>query len=292
MDYARFVKGLRSAYEHRGGILTLRLGALDPAWFAEIQRECASIIAGSGSSDVTAATHVTNWTRPQGQVRQFSLFNMSGRSEDYTGDYGYRGDASKKRLVFPELKGLARFAALFGGSLRNLRLNGMGTESSLSAHEEDSIAVSRFGTVYIVRFHLPVFTNDQAFIYLDDRRFRYKPGEVYFFNHGCVHAAANLGLEPRYHLVLDCFLDRKMFADLFPGHPSPDSGFQKSAPGEESLPAEPFTFPQFVCEDGRVITDGIAYGRKAPTVMNFYRRSYPSLFSWMGSAASASSVRP
>ncbi|MHB1207292.1 MAG: hypothetical protein ACYCZX_17110, partial [Rhodospirillaceae bacterium] len=151
MDYARFIKDLRRAYEHRGGVRTLRLGTLDPAWFAQIQRECNSIVRQGGSSDVTAAAHVTNWTKPKGDVRQFSLFNASGRSDEYLGDYGYRGDASKKRLVFPELKALARFAALFGPPLRNLRLNGMGTDSSLSAHEENSIKAHRFGADYIVR---------------------------------------------------------------------------------------------------------------------------------------------
>jgi hypothetical protein len=121
MNYARFIKNLRLAYEHRGGVKSLHLGVLDQAWFSEIQQECRAIIEGSGSSDVTAANHVTNWTKPKGEVRQFSLFNVSGKSDEYTGDYGYRGDASKKRLVFPEMKGLKRFAALFGDSLRNLR---------------------------------------------------------------------------------------------------------------------------------------------------------------------------
>ncbi|MHB1207617.1 MAG: aspartyl/asparaginyl beta-hydroxylase domain-containing protein, partial [Rhodospirillaceae bacterium] len=173
-------------------------------------------------------------------------------------------------------------------SLRNLRLNGMGTDSSLSAHEENSIKAHRFGVDYIVRFHLPVFTSPEAFVYLDDQRFHYAAGEVYFFNHGCIHAAANSGEEPRYHLVLDCFLDHKMFDDLFPGGPSPDPGYRKSAKGEEVVQGAPFTFPEFVCEDGRVIKNGIDYGRKAPTALNFYRHNYPSLFGWMGRARSDS----
>ena len=60
----------------------------------------------------------------------------------------------RKRLVFPHLKAIGRFAALFGDNLRNLRLNGMGTEASLSAHEEESIQPLRWGVEYIVRFHL------------------------------------------------------------------------------------------------------------------------------------------
>jgi hypothetical protein len=189
--------------------------------------------------------------------------------------------------VFPHLKAIGRFAALFGGNLRNLRLNGMGTEASLSAHEEESITPLRWGVEYIVRFHLPVFTTPQAFVYLDDERFHYKEGELYFFNHGCVHAAANFGEGVRYHLVLDAFLDRTLFRNLFPGAPATDLGLRKVAPGEMAVPGTAFPSPDFVCEDGRVISTGIRYGRKAPTVLDFYSRNYPSLFSWMRRPATA-----
>lgn len=285
MEYTHFVRGLRDAYEHRGGIKTLRLGRLAPEWFAAIQQEAATIIDGGDASDVTAHTHVTYWTRPRGQVKQYSLFNSSGRSDDTSGDYGYRGDVRKKKFVFPQLTALKRFAGLFGDSLRNLRLNGMGTQSGLSAHEENSITAHALGTDHIVRFHLPVFTNAAAYIHLDDERYQYREGELYFFHHGCVHAAANHGADARYHLVFDCFLDRKMFQRIFPGTPSPDPGFMKSPPEETTLKGEPFVFPEFVCEDGRVIKEGIRYGRLAPTALHFYRRNYPSLFKWLPQAA-------
>jgi hypothetical protein len=278
MRYRNFLKGLREAYEHSDGVKTLRLGRLDAAWFADIQRETAFIIENGGSSDVGAPDHVTHWTRPRGKVRQFSLFNTSGRSEDYQGDYGYRGNAAHKKLVFPQLKGLTRFAALFGDALRNLRLNGMGADAGLSAHEENSITPRAWGADYIVRFHLPVFTNDRSYIYLDDERFTYREGELYFFHHGCVHAAANFGADARYHLVLDCFLDRKLFRALFPGGENRDAGFEKATPEAAIMTGEPHTFPEFVCENGKTITTGIAYGRRAPTLVDFYRRNYPSLF--------------
>jgi hypothetical protein len=288
VNYGTFVDGVRRAFEHRGGIKSLHLGTLNPDWFADIQREAAWIINRASSSDVGAANHVTHWTRPHGQVQQFSLFNSSGRSEDYLGDYGYRNDTGRKRLVFPHLKAIARFAALFGGNLRNLRLNGMGTEASLSAHEEESMSALRWGVEYIVRFHLPVFTNPKAHVYLDDERFHYDEGALYFFNHGCVHSAANAGAEPRYHLVLDAFLDRSLFRNLFPGTPPADLGLRKTAPEDVVMAGTPFPSPEFVCEDGRVISTGICYGRRAPTTLDFYLRNYPSLFSWMRRPAAAS----
>ena len=135
--------------------------------------------------------HVTNWTRPRGDVRQFSLLNASGATSDYLGDSGDADAVRAKRLVHPELEAIARFAALFGPTLRNLRLNGIGESSGLSAHEERSIQPDRAGRRHIVRFHLLLFTNPSARIYLDGEQFRFAEGTLYFFNHGCVHAASN-----------------------------------------------------------------------------------------------------
>ena len=277
MRYGTFVRGITKAYEHKGGIKALHLGSLSAVWFQQIQGECSWIIEHAGSSDVTAKNHVTNWTRPSGQVRQFSLFNMSGDSADTKGDYGYLGDAKKKRLVFPQLEGLKRFAALFGPALRNLRLNGMGTSSALDAHEERSIAATKLGRQHIVRFHLPVFSNNTARMYLDDESFRFAEGNLYFFHHGCVHAASNGAAEPRYHLVLDCFLDAALFRRLFPGHASPDAGYTKTSETASTIEGEVFRFPNFVREDGKIIADGIDYGRIAPGFLDYYRRQYPSI---------------
>ena len=111
-------------------------------------------------------------------------------------------------------------------ALRNLRLNGW--PAALNAHEELSISPARLGSEYIVRFHLPVFTDPDAKVYLDDESFHYREGNIYFFNHGCYHAAANSS-ETRVslYLVLDAFLDRALFARHLPGANSPDYGFVK-----------------------------------------------------------------
>src|SRR5258708_22440116 len=242
MRYDLLIEGFKRAFEHKGGIKALRLGALDTAWFQEIQSNCAWIHSKAGSSDVTMKTHVTNWTRPAGEVRQFSLFNDSGDSADTKGDYGYLGDAARKRLVFPKLEALARFARLFGPMLRNLRLNGMGPNSSLHAHEENSISATSTGRQFILRFHLPVFTTPTARIFLDDESFVFEEGSLYFFHHRCVHAAANGPDPPRYHLVLDCFLDRTLATRLFPGTPSPDPGFSKTAEASAAIRRTPHPF--------------------------------------------------
>ena len=277
-SYRDFVSRVDRAFQHKGGIKTLCLGTLESAWFAEIQRECSWIISSAGSSDVTERGHVTNWTRPTGQVRQFSLFNTSGDSADTKGDYGHLGDVKKKQLVFPQLASVSRFARLFMPSLRNLRLNGMGKSATLNAHEESSIDASPTGVTRIARFHLPIFTNPRARLFLDDESFHYDEGTLYFFNHGCVHAAANDGDEPRYHLVLDTYLDRGLYRRLFPGWPSPDSGYMKFASNSMTMAGTPYHFPDFAQEDGNIIKGNIDYGRRVPGLLDYYKRNYPSVF--------------
>lgn len=279
MKYRFFSNNIKVAYAHKGGIKTLALGKLSDEWFRKIQAECSLITQGARPSDVTLASHVTNWTRPSGEVQQFSLFNISGETEDTTGDYGYLGDAKKKRLVFPHFEGLARFARLFASDLRNLRLNGMGPHSALNAHEERSVAATRFGTQTIVRFHLPVFSNPGARIFLDGEWFRYDEGTLYFFHHGCVHAVANDSDEPRYHLVLDCFLSKALFRRLFPGQRSPDPEFYLKGTAEALVPPlGRYRFPDFISEGGRVVTGDIDYGRPVPRWIDWYRANYPNVF--------------
>jgi len=286
MKYRDFVSGIIQAYQHTGGIKTLKLGSFDQTWFQQIQAECSWIIENAGSSDVTAPGHVTNWTRPTGEVRQFSLFNDTGNSADTKGDYGYQGATKNKRLVYPQLEGLARFAALFQPALRNLRLNGMGQKSALNAHEEGSIVVSNFRYNYIARFHLPVFASETASVYLDGEKFHYDEGSLYFFNHGCVHAASNDGPDPRYHLVLDCFLDRGLFDRIFPGSPSRFAGFEKSSDTSAKPVGEEYHFPDFAQEGGRILSGPIAYGRRVPRRLDGLRRDYPSLFQMFSRKAS------
>ncbi len=280
MGLAGFKRGFRRAYRHEGGIKVLALGRLDAGWFAELQKEMAWVISSQSSSNVGSPAHTTNWTRPIGEARQFSLFNPTGRPDEYLSDFAPPAKV-RKRLVFPELKATARFAALFGADLWNLRLNGLGKQSGLSAHEEDPITPGRWRNSYKVRLHLPVYTNAGACVYLDDERFHFAEGHLYFFHHGCVHSAVNPMEEPRYHLVLDCNLSSALFRRVFPGGGSstPDKGYTKLSP-VEAAPlerGEPAPLGAFVTEDGRTISTGIRYGRHLPSPLDYYRKNYPSL---------------
>ena len=281
MDYAWFVCELRRAYEHDGGVKTLRLGTLGAEWFSEIQRETASIVDWAQSIGAGVLECAARQARPNGIAKQFCLFKVPEPRGDGWNTGGPTRRSAAEKVVFPGLSALSRLAGLFGGNLRTFGITGVAPGSNTSALEEASIRSGSQGTDHIVRFHLPVFSNDRAFVYLDDERFNYKEGELYSFHHGCVHAAANFGDEICYAIVLDCFLDRTLFNNLFPGAPSVDADFRKSVPGEEVVPGEAFVFSKFLCENGRAMTNGIKYGRRAPTVLDFYRHNYPFVFAWL-----------
>jgi hypothetical protein len=279
-NYRGFLREYRRAYEHKGGIKSLALGRLDPDWFKAIQAEMTWVIGSQSSSDVTDKKHTTNWTRPVGQARQFSLYNPTGKSDEYLSDF-VPPARTPKRLVFPQLSATARFAALFGEDLWNLRLNGLGTSSKLSFHEEDPITPKKEGIEYIVRLHLPIFTNPTAEVILDGESFHFDEGILYFFHHGCVHSAVNGGADPRYHFVLDCRLTPELFDKVFPGSgPSPDAGFRRCDWAEAWVLAPGCASPieEFVTESGQVIRGRLDYGRRAPNSLSYYRKSYPTVF--------------
>ena len=278
--FGRFLRGFKEAYCHKGGIKALALGDIEPAWFEEIRREVDWIIESQASSNVTDPKHTTNWTKPRGRARQFSLYNPTGKSDEYLSDFTSPKQVPK-RLTFPELKGIARFAGLFGDELLNLRLNGLGTSSSLSLHEEDPIVPGPSGRTFYARFHLPIRTSHEARMLLDGEHFAFEAGRLYFFHHGCVHAAVNDASTPRYHFVLDCELTASLFDRLFPGstRPAPDRGFLPldEVQARELCVGTPMQFGEFVTVTGRKIT-GIDYGRRVPSAAQWYRANYPSLF--------------
>lgn len=279
MAYAEFLRDFRRAYQHRGGVKALALGTLDPEWFGQLQTEMRWVTDTQASSDVGMAEHTTNWTRPVGVARQFSLYNPSGKPDEYLSDFAPPAKVGKK-LVFPQLQATARFARLFGDELWNLRLNGLGNASKLSLHEEDPIEPLRGGRSYKARFHLPVFTSGRAEMLLDGESFHFEEGRLYFFHHGCVHAAINNDDAPRYHIVLDCLLTPELYGRIFPGQGGAvDAGFHRCSPAESHalVPGRPSPVDVFVTESGeeKRILD---YGRSVPGMLTWYRKNYPSAF--------------
>jgi Aspartyl/Asparaginyl beta-hydroxylase len=191
----------------------LRLLQLDARFFAQLRAEVEQLVRAESGSDVGQADHVTNWTRPRGIVRQFSLLNASGRLDDFSADHNascfgkrfHRGGACPA---------LARLIEGFPHAV-NFRINLMGPGAQLAPHEEQILIRTPSGAIAArLRCHLPV-ASQQAEIMLDGGIYHLEPGSIYFVNHGCMHAARNAGSDDRIHLVWDMLLTREAAGLLF-----------------------------------------------------------------------------
>ncbi|MBP7579350.1 MAG: aspartyl/asparaginyl beta-hydroxylase domain-containing protein [Candidatus Obscuribacter sp.] len=67
------------------------------------------------------------------------------------------------------------------------------------------------------RLHLPLITNDQAFIVSPDVNVHFKQGYLWKLNpKQTIHSACNFGSQPRLHLMIDCYVNGYL-ADLIKG---------------------------------------------------------------------------
>jgi hypothetical protein len=206
--------GIRDGNFHAGGIRCLRLLRLDVDYFGRLRAEVAQLCHRERPSDVRASDHVTNWTRPKGEVLQFSLLNLSGRASDFSDDHDL-STFGKRFHHGDEYPSLATFIDTFP-DITNFRVNVLGPGARLAAHEEHSIIRTQTGSIgACIRYHLPLVTNEGAELTLDDQVVHLEAGVVLVVNHGCVDAARNSGLERRVHLVWDQLLTRQAFDAAF-----------------------------------------------------------------------------
>lgn len=234
MTPRELLDGLRDGNFHVGGIRCLRLMRVHDEYFAALQGEVANLSERERPSDIQKDDHITNWTRPRGEVLQFSLFNLSGRTSDFSGDH----DLSSFGKQFHFGAGypmLARFIETFP-DITNFRLNTIGPTARLAPHEENSIIRTKTGSIgACVRYHLPIVTNPGAELTLDGQVFHLEAGIIYLVNHGCVHAVQNGGSERRLHLVWDQLLTCPAYEAVFGDKPDPFWGTRIRA--EEQIPS-------------------------------------------------------
>lgn len=221
MTTDELIKGLLRGNCHRGGIRCLQLMQIEPQQFAQLQAEVAELQRIRPSSHVSRQQHVTHWTGASGDVRQYSLLNRSGDTQDFSSDHDLscRGKWFFDGQYFPVLD---RFIAAFP-HLINFRINQLHSGAGLPAHEEHvPFRTLQKAVGARLRFHLPISTNDGAELNLDGQVYRLQPGFVYLINQGCVHAACNHGPAARSHLVWDGLLTQALFAFLFGESELPD----------------------------------------------------------------------
>jgi hypothetical protein len=216
VNAGELLTGLRVASEHRGGIRCLRLYRVADAALGALRADVARLRGDERPSDVASRGHVTGWTRPFGEVRQFSLLNRTGRFDDFSSDHD-QSCAGKQFHAARRYPALAALIVVLPDAV-NVRVNVLGPRAGLAPHEEHVAIRMRDGTIGArVRFHLPIATSTRAEMVLDGHVYHLAEGIVHFVNHGCVHAAANHGDDERIHLSWDQLLTPAAFDAMFGG---------------------------------------------------------------------------
>lgn len=190
------------------GLMLAHLGEIDFYELAALRDEARNIVERRDGSDVQDPAHVTYWTKPKGNVRQWSLVNREGRTDCQAGDY-----ETGKPFVCREIAPVLNMFASEHEGLVNMRLNLMGPDSGLALHRE-ATAITIGGKPRLkVRFHLPLFTAGSP-CRLGNGIYEMNIGQVYLFNNGAPHASWNEGEQERIHLVWDCLVTHKLLSYL------------------------------------------------------------------------------
>jgi hypothetical protein len=187
--------------------------------YQALQEEVRYIMAHLSPSHVASKGHGTNWTKPVGQVRQWSLFNTHRDTSNTSDDFNYHNIPDKRPV--PGYSFLGKMCRTLP-SLVNMRLNAMSPGGALSPHEEHlPIAIGSDKVAFRCRFHLPVFTNPESVMLADGDLFHFQGGKVYAFNNGCIHSAKNDGGSERVHLVWDQLMTERAIQAMFDGDRTP-----------------------------------------------------------------------
>jgi hypothetical protein len=165
-------------------------------------------------SDVRKEDHISHEaTKPYGENFQYSLFNESGMFNDPSKDWNKTNE--NKKFHYPQkYPFISRFINFFPG-ITNMKLLVLGPNSGLFPHEAHIINYEKNNKSLLLRFHLPIKTNQYAEMLLDNEYFRFEEQHIYFFNEGCIHSAYNHGNEYRFHLSWDMYLNNEVFDLMF-----------------------------------------------------------------------------
>ena len=212
MEGIEFLRRLAAGnYHHADGLRALHIGRVDPEMFQALRSDAHALQLGWLPSLVREGSHSTGWTRPIGEVKQWSLFNSHGYTDQTRDDFRYDNLDEKYPVSLPGITALCESLP----DLVNMRLNLIGPTSSLSPHEETLERELPDGRVALrARFHLPLVTNDQALMLADGDLFHFHAGHVYLFNNGCVHSASNDADADRLHLVWDQLMTERAVATM------------------------------------------------------------------------------
>lgn len=213
MHRSNLVQEIIDADLHLGGCKSLFINSVSN--FDDLKHDCLQLVADNTPSNVTDKNHRTNWTNPYGEAKQWSLWNDSGLFDE-TKSINLNNKIERKFHYAEKYPVLNKFINDWPDKI-NVRINLLGPDSGLNQHEEQILHNHNDEIVIRIRFHLPLVTNENCYVFLDGEVYNYKEGNIYFFNNGCVHGAINESKIDRYHLVWDCVLTKRTLSILEAG---------------------------------------------------------------------------
>jgi quercetin dioxygenase-like cupin family protein len=156
-------------------------------------------------------------------------FNTSYYEGDWSG-VALRAVGGAARQIYPDpnpqgewqdteilgyCRALAAAVAAFECEKLSVRLLRLGPGASVREHTDYNLGYDDGE----VRFHVPVLTNPDAVFELEGRPVEMLPGETWYLDFNLRHRVANLGAEPRIHLVIDCVVNDWVTQALAAGEP-------------------------------------------------------------------------
>lgn len=146
-----------------------------------------------------------------------TLFNPTG--EQFNFDYR-DCRAPQQTPLLQKLPSIAKFLASSRLAIMGSRLLRLLPGAFLHEHR-DFVYLENLKRL---RLHLPLVTNQNAFIIAPGRRLHFKRGFLWKLDpKATVHSACNFGLQPRIHLMIDCYMNDRLLELLSQQWLDPDA---------------------------------------------------------------------
>lgn len=126
------------------------------------------------------------------------LVSVNGE-QDLSALKTYKRGRFEKTSVVEECPYFNEIIDSFKCSKRRVRLMRLEPQRRVLPHQDPD----QTWAMGITRIHIPIVTNDKVEFVHDGQQVVMKPGELWYLDFSQFHSVANLGDEPRVHLVLD-----------------------------------------------------------------------------------------
>lgn len=85
-----------------------------------------------------------------------------------------------------------------------VNLSGLLPNTILMPHNESMTRYWKGKPSLVLRFHIPIIENEDAYFWFNKKKYYFQPGYIYLFNPGTIHSAFNNSINSRYNIILDC----------------------------------------------------------------------------------------